>query len=220
MLNLNHVSVSYGKENRVKVLDGVSFSVEEGEIVALMGKSGAGKTTLLKTLAGLLPMDDGTIELHGLRIDRIPMNERRVMCAKKIGFVWQDFQLVREYDLEQNILLPSVIQKKPYDTHYFQELVEWLGIGDKLRQYPDQLSGGEQQRGCIARAMLLKPEIILADEPTGSLDSENSQNIMRLIRDGNKRFTQTMLLSTHDRDMGKFAGRIITLHDGRVINAK
>lgn len=218
MLDIIKANVVYGhKNNEVRALNDLDLTVSESKIITVVGKSGSGKSTLLKMIAGYLAPISGKVILDGKDIVKMPIGKRIRYCSNKVGFVWQDFQLIDEMNARDNILCPAYIQKLKIDSQYLEKLIEILGISKRLNHYPDQLSGGEQQRVAIARAMLLKPQIVLADEPTGALDTLTTKQIIKLIKEACVEFSQTFIIATHDLDLANIGDHQIELADGRRI---
>lgn len=200
----------------VKAVDDVSFEVEEGEFIAIVGKSGSGKSTLLNLIGGLDSADSGTIMIRGNSLLDFSEEEKTVFRRRNIGFVFQNYNLLPEATVYQNIILPVRLDGKKPDTAYLEEVIEKLELKDKQKVKPNQLSGGQQQRVAIARALSTKPAIILADEPTGNLDSETSATVMRLLQKTVKELGQTLLMITHNDEIAAMANRIIYMKDGRI----
>lgn len=209
----------YGKGSYlVKAVDDISFGIDEGEFVAVVGTSGSGKTTLLNLLGGLDTADSGKVVIRGKSLLELGDEERTVFRRRNIGFVFQDYNLLPEADVYQNIILPIRLDgSKNVDEEYVAGLIEKLGLGDKLRVRPNQLSGGQQQRVAIARALSTKPAIVLADEPTGNLDSETSGQVMELLQRTLKDLGQTMVMITHNEAVAAEADRILHIKDGKLI---
>ena len=209
----------YGKGSYlVKAVDEISFGIDEGEFVAVVGTSGSGKTTLLNLLGGLDTADSGKVVIRGKSLLELGDEERTVFRRRNIGFVFQNYNLLPEADVYQNIILPIRLDgSKNVDEEYVAGLIEKLGLGDKLRVRPNQLSGGQQQRVAIARALSTKPAIVLADEPTGNLDSETSGQVMELLQRTLKDLGQTMVMITHNEAVAAEADRILHIKDGKLI---
>ena len=209
----------YGKGSYlVKAVDDISFGIDEGEFVAVVGTSGSGKTTLLNLLGGLDTADSGKVVIRGKSLLELGDEERTVFRRRNIGFVFQNYNLLPEADVYQNIILPIRLDgSKNVDEEYVAGLIEKLGLGDKLRVRPNQLSGGQQQRVAIARALSTKPAIVLADEPTGNLDSETSGEVMELLQRTLKDLGQTMVMITHNEAVAAEADRILHIKDGKLI---
>ena len=202
----------------VKAVDDISFGIDEGEFVAVVGTSGSGKTTLLNLLGGLDTADSGKVVIRGKSLLELGDEERTVFRRRNIGFVFQNYNLLPEADVYQNIILPIRLDgSKNVDEEYVAGLIEKLGLGDKLRVRPNQLSGGQQQRVAIARALSTKPAIVLADEPTGNLDSETSGQVMELLQRTLKDLGQTMVMITHNEAVAAEADRILHIKDGKLI---
>ncbi len=209
----------YGKGSYlVKAVDDISFGIDEGEFVAVVGTSGSGKTTLLNLLGGLDTADSGKVVIRGKSLLELGDEERTVFRRRNIGFVFQNYNLLPEANVYQNIILPIRLDgSKNVDEEYVAGLVEKLGLGDKLRVRPNQLSGGQQQRVAIVRALSTKPAIVLADEPTGNLDSETSGQVMELLQRTLKDLGQTMVMITHNEAVAAEADRILHIKDGKLI---
>ncbi len=209
----------YGKGSYlVKAVDDISFGIDEGEFVAVVGTSGSGKTTLLNLLGGLDTAESGKVVIRGKSLLELGDEERTVFRRRNIGFVFQNYNLLPEADVYQNIILPIRLDgSKNVDEEYVAGLIEKLGLGDKLRVRPNQLSGGQQQRVAIARALSTKPAIVLADEPTGNLDSETSGQVMELLQRTLKDLGQTMVMITHNEAVAAEADRILHIKDGKLI---
>ena len=207
--------------HRVEILKGIDLTVPRGQFVAVMGPSGSGKSTLLGLLAGLDAPSSGQILLDGQEITHLGEDEMAVLRGRKIGFVFQSYQLVPTLTAEENVLLPLDVGVDGYDgAARIRELLESVGLADRLDHYPVQLSGGEQQRVAIARAFVCRPPLILADEPTGNLDSANGRHVLEMLLDLNRRERTTLLLVTHNRELAALADRLISLHDGRIVSDK
>lgn len=204
--------------NQVKALNGVSLSVEEGEFVAIVGTSGSGKSTLLHMLGGLDYATDGTVKVAGKEIFKLNETELTIFRRRKIGFVFQNYNLVPILSIYENIVLPVELDGRKADKAYVKEIVKMLGIEDKLNSLPGQLSGGQQQRAAIARALVSKPAIILADEPTGNLDSKTTQEVLGLLKLTGERFHQTIVMITHNEALAQLCDRVIHIEDGRVVD--
>ncbi len=205
--------------HRVEILKGIDLAVPRGQFVAVMGPSGSGKSTLLGLLAGLDAVSSGQILLDGREITHLGEDEMAVLRGRKIGFVFQSYQLVPTLTAEENVLLPLDVGADGYDgAAWTRELLESVGLADRLDHYPVQLSGGEQQRVAIARAFVCRPPLILADEPTGNLDSANGRHVLEMLLDLNRRERTTLLLVTHNRELAARADRLISLHDGRIVS--
>ena len=205
-------------DNTVKALDGVNFRVREQEFVAIIGKSGSGKSTLLHMLGGLDVPTSGEVCIAGRNIAGMKREELTVFRRRKVGFVFQSYNLVQDLNVYENIVLPIRLDGKRVDRDFVEEIMQLLQINDKKQALPGTLSGGQQQRVAIARALAAKPQIILADEPTGNLDSVTSHEVMGLLRVVAKRYAQTIILITHDQDIAQMADRIVRIEDGRIVS--
>ena len=202
----------------VKALDGVSLSVEQGEFVAIVGTSGSGKSTLLHMLGGLDRPTSGTVLVDGKRIFDLEDGELTIFRRRKIGFVFQAYNLVPVLNVYENIVLPIQLDGGVVDTDFVEQIIDILGLSEKINSLPNQLSGGQQQRVAIARALATKPSIILADEPTGNLDSTTSQDVLGLLKVTGQKFKQTIVMITHNEEIAQMADRIIRIEDGRIIS--
>ena len=202
----------------VKALDGVSLSVEQGEFVAIVGTSGSGKSTLLHMLGGLDRPTSGTVLVDGKRIFDLEDGELTIFRRRKIGFVFQAYNLVPVLNVYENIVLPIQLDGGVVDTDFVEQIIDILGLFQKINSLPNQLSGGQQQRVAIARALATKPSIILADEPTGNLDSKTSQDVLGLLKVTGQKFKQTIVMITHNEEIAQMADRIIRIEDGRIIS--
>ena len=202
----------------VKALDGVSLSVEQGEFVAIVGTSGSGKSTLLHMLGGLDRPTSGTVLVDGKRIFDLEDGELTIFRRRKIGFVFQAYNLVPVLNVYENIVLPIQLDGGVVDTDFVEQIIDILGLSEKINSLPNQLSGGQQQRVAIARALATKPSIILADEPTGNLDSKTSQDVLGLLKVTGQKFKKTIVMITHNEEIAQMADRIIRIEDGRIIS--
>ena len=202
----------------VKALDGVSLSVEQGEFVAIVGTSGSGKSTLLHMLGGLDRPTSGTVLVDGKRIFDLEDGELTIFRRRKIGFVFQAYNLVPVLNVYENMVLPIQLDGGVVDTDFVEQIIDILGLSEKINSLPNQLSGGQQQRVAIARALATKPSIILADEPTGNLDSKTSQDVLGLLKVTGQKFKQTIVMITHNEEIAQMADRIIRIEDGRIIS--
>ena len=205
-----------GGDTLVKALDGVNLSVENGEFVAIVGTSGSGKSTLLHMLGGLDRPTSGTVTVGGKDIFSLKDEELTIFRRRKIGFVFQAYNLVPVLSVYENIVLPIQLDGGKVDEAYVNQVIHTLGLEAKLQNLPNQLSGGQQQRVAIARALATKPAIILADEPTGNLDSKTSQDVLSLMKVTSQKFAQTMVMITHNEEIAQLADRIIRIEDGRI----
>lgn len=208
----------YGSgNNEVHALDGVNLTVEKGEFVAIIGTSGSGKSTLLHMLGGLDRPDSGTVTVDGQDIFSLKDEALTIFRRRKIGFVFQAYNLVPVLNVYENIVLPIELDGEQVKKDYVQKIIQTLGLNDRLEALPNQLSGGQQQRVAIARALASSPAIILADEPTGNLDSKTSQDVLSLLKVSNNKFTQTIVMITHNEEIAQMADRIIRIEDGRIV---
>ncbi len=201
----------------VKAIDGVNISVAQGEFVAIVGTSGSGKSTLLNMLGGLDRPTEGKVFVDGKDIFSLKDEELTIFRRRKIGFVFQAFNLVPVLNVYENIVLPIQLDGNEVDEEYVKEIIDILGLSEKVNSMPNQLSGGQQQRVAIARALATKPSFILADEPTGNLDSKTSQDVLGLLKTTGAKFNQTMIMITHNEEIAQMADRIIRIEDGHVI---
>ncbi len=218
ILRCEAVSRVYGAgAAQVRALDQVDLSVEKGEFLAVTGPSGSGKSTLLYILGAVERPTSGRVFVDGEDISALNPTQAALYRRRRVGLVYQFYNLIPTLTVRKNILLPMALDKKKPDREYFDQLAEALGIADRLDFLPGQLSGGQQQRAAIARALLYRPAILLADEPTGNLDKKNSEEILALLREANKRLNQTILMVTHDERAAGEADRMITLEDGRIV---
>ena len=202
---------------KVNALAGVDFTVDEGEFVSIVGTSGSGKSTLLHMLGGLDKPTSGKVFVDGKDIFSLKADELTIFRRRKIGFVFQNYNLVPVLNVYENIILPIELDGNKVDEKYIEEVIELLGLKDKLQNLPSQLSGGQQQRVAIARALASKPAIILADEPTGNLDSKTSQDVLALLKITSERFSQTIVMITHNEEIAQMADRIIRIEDGNIL---
>ena len=208
----------YGSgDTQVKALDGVDLSVENGEFVAIVGTSGSGKSTLLHMLGGLDRPTSGAVLVDGKDIFSLKDEELTIFRRRKIGFVFQSYNRVPVLSVYENIVLPIQLDGGKVDQSYVNQVIEALGLEQKLQNLPSQLSGGQQQRVAIARALATKPAIILADEPTGNLDSKTSQDVLSLMKVTGQKFAQTMVMITHNEEIAQMADRIVRIEDGRIV---
>ena len=208
----------YGSgDTQVKALDGVDLTVENGEFVAIVGTSGSGKSTLLHMLGGLDRPTGGSVLVEGRDIFALKDEELTIFRRRKIGFVFQSYNLVPVLSVYDNIILPIQLDGGRVDEAYVNQVIEALGLEQKLDRLPNQLSGGQQQRVAIARALATKPAILLADEPTGNLDSRTSQDVLSLMKTTGQKFAQTMVMITHNEEIAQLADRIVRIEDGRIV---
>lgn len=208
----------YGSgDTEVRALDGVDLAVEKGEFAAVVGTSGSGKSTLLHMLGGLDRPTGGSVIVDGRDLSTLKDEELTIFRRRKIGFVFQNYNLVPVLNVYENIVLPIQLDGRAPDKDYTDRIIETLGLGPKLQNLPNNLSGGQQQRVAIARALAAKPAIILADEPTGNLDSRTSQDVMSLLKVTSQRFAQTIVMITHNEAIAQMADRVIRIEDGRIV---
>ncbi len=205
-------------DNQVTALDGIDLSVEKGEFVAIVGASGSGKSTLLHILGSVDKPTDGSVIIDGTDLSNLNPTQAAIFRRRKVGLVYQFYNLIPTLTVRKNILMPLALDKKKPNQEYFQKIVDTLGISDRLEALPSQLSGGQQQRVAIARSLIYRPALLLADEPTGNLDQKNSREIMDMLKLSNRNLNQTILLITHDEKVALEAERIITVQDGRIIS--
>ena len=218
-ITIRHVKKYYGSgSSQVKALDGVDLSVAQGEFVAIVGASGSGKTTLLNMMGGLDAPTEGEVIVDGVNLGGLREEQRAVFRRKKVGFIFQNYNLVPTLTVEENILFPLDLDGSAPDFKFLEEMTELLGLRDKLQVYPGALSGGQQQRAAIARALLAKPAIILADEPTGNLDSQNGQNVAGLLKMTAQLTHRTLVLVTHNLELAQLADRVVQMNDGRIVS--
>lgn len=203
-------------EGRVKALDGISLSVQKGEFLAVVGTSGSGKSTLLHMLGGLDIPTSGRVVVDGRDISKMTKDELTIFRRRKIGFVFQNYNLLPLMNVYENIVLPIRLDGIRPDKEFVEEIIGMLGLKEKKYAMPGQLSGGQQQRVALARALAAKPAIVLADEPTGNLDSRTSQDVLGLMKTSGKRFGQTIVMITHNEEIAQMAGRIIRIEDGKI----
>ena len=204
-------------ENQVKAVNQVDIQIEQGEFVAIVGKSGSGKSTLLHMLGGLDTPTKGSVTLAGKDLYRMKEDALAVFRRRKIGFVFQNYNLVPILNVYENIVLPVELDGDTVDQKFLDEIVRLLGLEDKLKNMPNNLSGGQQQRVAIARALITKPAIVLADEPTGNLDSKTSAEVLGLIKRTSAEFRQTVVMITHNNDIARLADRIVRIEDGKIV---
>lgn len=219
ILEVSNLSKNYGKgATLVKALDNVSFSVEEGDFVAIVGSSGSGKSTLLHILGAVDRPTSGKVVIGGVDVFKQSDDKLAVFRRRKVGLIYQFYNLIPILNVKENMTLPILLDGKKVDEKYLDELISTLGLERRVNHLPNELSGGQQQRVSIGRALISKPDIILADEPTGNLDSKASMEIMDLLKISNEKYHQTILMITHDMNLAKMAKRIITLEDGKIVD--
>ncbi len=208
----------YGKEpNITKALDGVSLTVEKGEFVAIVGTSGSGKSTLLNMIGGLDNPTSGKVVVNGSDISKLSDEQLTIFRRRNIGFVFQNYNLVPVLNIYENIVLPVELDGNHVDKKFLKEVVRLLDLEDKLHNMPSELSGGQQQRVAIARALITKPMLVLADEPTGNLDSKTSSDVLGLLKFTSEKLHQTLIMITHNNEIAQLADRIVRIEDGRIV---
>ena len=218
ILKIENLKKVYGSgETEVKALDGVSFQVEEGEFIAMIGPSGSGKSTLLHSIAGLEKPTSGKVYFYDKDIYKMNKKELTILRRQKIGIIYQFYNLIPTLNVEENIILPIELDRKKIDTKKLDEIIKFLGLEKRKKHLPNELSGGQQQKVAIGRALMINPTIILADEPTGNLDSKSSEEIMQVLKKANKDYKQTIIMITHNLEIAKLADRIIKIEDGKII---
>lgn len=219
IVRMEHVTKIFGAgDTRVWALDDVNLTVNKGESVAVVGASGSGKSTLLHVMGGVDFPNSGNIVVDGKDITNLNDDEMSVFRRRKIGFVFQAYHLIPVLTVEQNINMPVLLDHKKPDREYIEHIIEMLGLKDRRKHLPNQLSGGQQQRAAIARALANRPSLILADEPTGALDSTNGKEVMALLHDSVRKLNQTLVLITHNIDLAREADRIVKIADGRIVD--
>lgn len=219
ILETQNLSKTYGKDEAlVKALDDVSFSVEEGDFVSIVGSSGSGKSTLLHILGAVDKPTSGKVLIGGVNVFEQKDDELAIFRRRKVGLIYQFYNLIPILNVKENMTLPILLDGKKVDNDYLNELISILGLENRVNHLPNELSGGQQQRVSIGRALISKPDIILADEPTGNLDSKASKEIMDLLKLSNEKYHQTIIMITHDISLARNANRIITLEDGKIVS--
>ncbi len=219
ILRVDRLKKVYGKSDaKVIALNEVSFDVEEGEFVAIIGPSGSGKSTLLHLIAGLEKPSFGNVYFYDKNIFEMNKRELAILRREEIGVIYQFYNLIPTLTVKENIKLPVELDGKKVDRKKLQEIIEFLNLNDRLRHLPNELSGGQQQKVAIGRALMINPKIILADEPTGNLDSKSSDEIVELFKRVNKEYKQTIIMITHNLEIAKQADRIIKIEDGKIVN--
>ena len=215
ILRVSHLCKTYGTgEARVEALRDVSFSLQRGEFAAVVGESGSGKSTLLNCIGALDTPTSGEITLAGQNLFGMKENARTIFRRRSIGFIFQSFHLIRELDVEDNLIFPLLLDHRRPDRAHVEELLDVLGLKNRRHHQPDQLSGGQQQRVAIGRALITKPMLVLADEPTGNLDSKSSQDVVDLLRQASRRYQQTILMITHNVNLTGNLDRVLQVTDG------
>lgn len=219
ILKCEGVSKVYGSgSNQVVALQGIDLSVGKGEFVAVMGASGSGKSTLMHILGSVDKPTEGKVQIDGTDLSRLNQTQAAVFRRRKVGLVYQFYNLIPTLTVQKNILLPLMLDKKRPQKEFFEQIVRSFGLFERLEALPGQLSGGQQQRVAIARSLIYRPALLLADEPTGNLDQKNSREIMDMLKLSNRNLGQTILLITHDEKVALKAGRVIMIEDGRIIS--
>jgi len=219
ILKANDLRKYYGSEpNPIKALDGITMSVEQGEFVAIVGTSGSGKSTLLHMLGGLDNPTSGTVEVNGKELSKMNSDQLTIFRRKNIGFIFQNYNLMPILNVYENIVLPIELDGNKVDKEYVNIIVRMLGLKEKLNNLPNNLSGGQQQRVAIARALAMKPAIILADEPTGNLDSQTSEEVIKLLEMTSHQLNQTIIMITHNNEISLRADRILRMEDGKIVD--
>ena len=215
ILNVQHICKTYGKgETRVDALKDVSFTLNQGEFAAIIGESGSGKSTLLNCIGALDAPTSGNVLMDGQDLFAMPEEQRTIFRRRNIGFIFQSFHLVSELNVEQNIMFPLLLDHRKPNEKAVGEILDLLGLTNRRHHLPSELSGGQQQRVAIGRALIAKPKLILADEPTGNLDSKNSQDVMDLLTQASRRYQQTILMITHNRNLTDSVDRVLRISDG------
>ena len=218
IVTVQNLKKTFGKgANKVEALRGIDLNVEKGSFTAIIGASGSGKTTLLNMIGGMDVPDEGEVIVDGVRLSGLKERELAVFRRSKVGFVYQNFNLVPTLTVRENILFPLSLAGSAPDTAFFDEVTSLLRLKDRLDRYPHELSGGGQQRAAIARALIAKPSILLADEPTGSLDSKTGQNVLGLLKLSAETYRQTLIMITHNLEIAQMAGRVVRIEDGKIV---
>lgn len=221
ILSTNNLTKYYGAEPLlVKALDGISLEIEQGSFTAIVGTSGSGKSTLLHMLGGLDTPTGGSVCVDGQELSGMEKNELAIFRRRKIGFIFQNYNLMPNLTVYDNIVLPVELDGRSVDKEYLVIIAKTLGLEDKLNRKPNKLSGGQQQRVAIARALVAKPAIILADEPTGNLDSHTSQEVIGLLKTTSEKFHQTIVMITHNEEIAQSADRTIRIEDGKIVESR
>ncbi|MCI9636590.1 MAG: ABC transporter ATP-binding protein [Hungatella sp.] len=219
ILKCEGVRKVYGTgSNQVIALDKIDLSIEKGEFVAIVGASGSGKSTLLHIIGSVDQPSEGRVVIEGTDISALNQEESAIFRRRKVGLVYQFYNLIPTLTIRKNILMPLLLDKKKPNPEFFEQVVKTLGIADKLESLPSQLSGGQQQRAAIARSLVYRPALLLADEPTGNLDQKNTKEIIDMLKLSNRNLNQTIVLITHDEKVALEADRIVAIEDGRIIS--
>ncbi len=218
IIKVENLSKIYGKnEAKVIALNHISFEIEEGEFIAIIGPSGSGKSTLLHTIAGLEKPTEGKVFFYDKNIYEMKKKELTILRRRKIGIIYQFYNLIPTLNVQENITLPIELDKKKVDRKRLEEIMKFLNIENRKTHLPNELSGGQQQKVAIGRALIINPTIILADEPTGNLDSKSSNEIIQLLKKANQEYKQTIIMITHNMEIAKEANRIIKMEDGKIV---
>lgn len=219
ILKVENLSKNYGeKDTKTIALDNVSFEVEKGEFIAIVGKSGSGKSTLLHMIGGVDKPTSGNIIINGTNIYELNETRQAVFRRKEVALIYQFYNLIPVLNVEENMILPIKLDNGKVDSLKLEEMIYKLGLQEKRKNLPNELSGGQQQRVAIGRSLMQKPTILLADEPTGNLDSQNSKEIIELLKKANKEEKQTIIIVTHDEEIARQANRVITINDGKIVS--
>lgn len=218
ILEVENLTKVYGKgEAQVVALNNISFKVEEGEFIAIIGPSGSGKSTILHSIAGLEKPTNGKVYFYGKNMYEMNKKDLTILRRQKIGIIYQFYNLITTLNVEENILLPIQFDRKKVDNKKLEEIIEFLNLSNRKKHLPNELSGGQQQKVAIGRALMINPTLILADEPTGNLDSKSSSEIIELLLKANKEYNQTIIMITHNLEIAKLASRVIQIEDGKII---
>lgn len=219
ILKVKNLCKTYGRGNTlVKALDNINFSIEKGEFVAIVGSSGSGKSTLLHLLGGVDHPTSGEIIIDGENVYKLNENNLAIFRRRQVGLIYQFYNLIPILNVEENITLPILLDGRTPDKEYLKELIDILGLKNRVNHLPNELSGGQQQRVSIGRALMNRPALLLADEPTGNLDSKASKDIIELLKMSNQKYKQTIIMITHDYNLALNADRIITIDDGKIVS--
>lgn len=218
IITIQGLRKTFGRgEGAIKALNGIDLAIEKGKFTAIIGASGSGKTTLLNMVGGLDTPDEGEVVVDGIRLSCLSEKELAVFRRNKVGFVYQSFHLIPTLTVLENILFPVSLRGGAFDQVFLDEITGLLGLKKRLQAYPDELSGGGRQRVAIARALLVKPSVLLADEPTGNLDSKSSQNVLGLLKLSVETYRQTLVMITHNLEIAQMADRVVRMQDGRIL---
>lgn len=218
ILQVKDLAKTYGKDNTtVMALNGVSFSVEKGEFVAVVGASGSGKSTLMHLIGGVDRPTSGSVVVDGVEIFKLNESELAIFRRRKIGIIYQFYNLIPTLTVQENIMLPCLLDNRKPDPDKLRTILETIGLTDRAKHLPNELSGGQQQRVAVGRALINNPALILADEPTGNLDSKSSREVIDLLKRSNQQYNQTLLVITHDEKIARQADRVITISDGQIV---